>query len=146
MLKSILPLLVAALSGAAMTFQGTVNSALGKKIGVIEMALVVHGVGLAASIIAVVFFGAMPKFTLAKTHPHYFFIGGLLSVVIIVAVAFTIAKTGAALGISVILIAQLVTAVVLDHFGIFTLERIPIGATRIIGTVLMLIGARLLVK
>ncbi|WP_350344828.1 DMT family transporter [Proteinivorax tanatarense] len=146
MIKTILPLLVAAISGAAMTFQGTVNSALGKKIGVIEMSLVVHAIGLAASIIAVIFFGTMPKFTLAKTHPHYFFLGGILGVVIIVAVAFTIARTGAALGISVILIAQLVTAVILDHFGIFTLERIPIGATRVIGTILMIVGARLLVK
>lgn len=145
-IKSFLPIIMAALSGMAMTFQGTFNSALGKKIGVIETSMIVHVVGLVVSIIGVVIWGTFPKISTLRDVPYYSLLGGLLGVLIVAGVAYTISKTGAAFGISIILIAQLLSAVVLDHFGIFTLERIPINITRVIGTILMLVGARFLVK
>lgn len=144
--RNFLPIIMAALSGMAMTFQGTFNSALGKKIGVIETSMIVHIVGLVVSIIGVVIWGAFPRLESLREVPYYSVLGGLLGVLIVAGVAYTISRTGAAFGISIILIAQLLSAVVLDHFGIFTLERIPINLTRVIGTVLMLIGARFLVK
>ena len=42
----ILPLLVAAFSGVAMAVQGSINSALGKVIGLWESTFIVHLVGL----------------------------------------------------------------------------------------------------
>jgi transporter family-2 protein len=145
-IKNFLPIIVAALSGMAMTFQGTFNSALGKKIGVIETSMIVHIVGLIISFLGVLFWGKLPTIESLKDVPYYTVLGGTLGVLIVVGVAFTIARTGAAFGVSVILIAQLLTAVILDHFGIFTLNRIPIDSTRVIGTILMVIGARFLVK
>lgn len=144
--RNFLPIIIAAVSGMAMTFQGTFNSALGKKIGVIETSMIVHIVGLVISILGVIFWGKFPKIEILKDVPYYSFLGGILGVLIVVGVAYTISKTGAAFGISVILIAQLLTAVILDHFGIFTLEKIPINLTRVVGTILMLIGARFLIK
>lgn len=137
---------MAALSGMAMTFQGTFNSALSKKIGVIETSMIVHITGLVVSIVGVIIWGTFPKITTLKDVPYYSLLGGVLGVLIIAGVAYTISRTGAAFGISIILIAQLLSAVILDHFGIFTLERIPINTTRVIGTILMLVGARFLVK
>ncbi len=146
LIKNLLPIIMAALSGMAMTFQGTFNSALGKKIGVIETAMIVHIVGLVVSILGVAIWGTFPRLETIKNVPYYSLLGGILGVLIVGGVAYTISKTGAAFGISIILIAQLLSAVVLDHFGIFTLERIPIDTMRIIGTILMLLGAQFLVK
>lgn len=146
MIKNFLPLIMAALSGMAMTFQGTFNSALGKKIGVLETSMVVHVVGLAVSILCVLIWGTFPKIDTLRNVPYYSLLGGILGVVIVAGVAFTISRMGAAFGISIILIAQLLSAVLLDHFGIFTLDRIPIDTARVIGTVLLVIGARLMVK
>ncbi|QNO16287.1 DMT family transporter [Alkalicella caledoniensis] len=145
-IKNFLPIIMAALSGMAMTFQGTFNSALGKKIGVIETSVVVHVIGLAVSILCVFFWGTFPKISTLRDVPYYSLLGGILGVVIVAGVAYTISRTGAAFGISIILIAQLVSAVVLDHFGIFTLERIPVDTVRIVGTLLMVIGAKLLAR
>lgn len=144
--KLLLPLTVAALSGLAMTFQGAINAALKEKIGVAPMSLAVHAIGLIISIAAVLVFTGMPRVEDFKSAPLYSYLGGLLNVAIIGGVAFAVAKTGATIGISAILFGQLTTAVILDHFGIFTLEKIPFSWIRIAGVALMLVGMRMAIN
>ncbi|MTI95045.1 MAG: DMT family transporter [Firmicutes bacterium] len=146
MLGFLVPLLVAAASGMAMTFQGTINSALSKRIGVGPMSLIVHVVGTILSLFVVIAVTGFPRLEEFKNVPLWAYAGGILNVAIIGGVAYAIARTGATLGISAILIGQLTTAVVLDHLGIFTLERIPISWVRLVGVALMLIGARLTIN
>ncbi|MGI6364661.1 MAG: DMT family transporter [Bacillota bacterium] len=142
-LNLLVPLIIAALSGLAMTFQGAINAALKEKIGVAPMSLTVHLIGLIVSVAAVLFISGTPRLEDFKNAPLYSYLGGLLNVAIIGGVAYSIAKTGATIGISAILFGQLTTAVVLDHFGIFALEKIPLSWVRIIGVVLMLVGMRM---
>ncbi|HOB34443.1 MAG: DMT family transporter [Firmicutes bacterium] len=143
MFKLLLPLAVAALSGLAMTFQGAINAALKEKIGVAPMSLTVHLLGLIVSLAVVLFCTGMPRLSEFKSAPPYAYLGGVINVAIIGGVAYAIAKTGATTGISAILFGQLTTAVVLDHFGIFSLEKIPLSWMRIIGVILMLVGMRM---
>ncbi|HQD20493.1 MAG TPA: DMT family transporter [Bacillota bacterium] len=141
-MKWLVPLITAALSGLAMTFQGAINADLKERVGVVPMSVAVHLIGLIVSLAALVFVG-MPKVQSFKDAPLYSYLGGALNVAIIGGVAWSIAKTGATVGISAILFGQLTTAVVLDHFGIFSLERIPLSWVRLAGVVLMLAGMRL---
>ena len=141
-MKLLLPLIIASLSGLAMTFQGSINAALKDRVGVAPMAVAVHFLGLIVSL-AVLAFSGLPKVTELKSAPLYSYLGGALNVVIIGGVAWAIAKTNATMGISAILFGQLTTAVFLDHFGLFSLERVPFSWVRIIGVALMLIGMRL---
>ena len=146
LIKSLLPLIIAAFSGLAMTFQGAINAALKERIGVAPMSLTVHLVGLIVSLAAVLVLTGMPRIEELKNAPMYSYLGGFLNVAIIGGVAFAISKTGATIGISAILFGQLTTAVVLDHFGIFTLERIPFSWIRIAGVILMLVGMRMAIN
>lgn len=141
-MKWLIPLIIAALSGLAMTFQGAINAALKDKVGVAPMSLTVHLIGLLVSLAAVLVTG-MPSIQKFKNAPFYSYLGGALNVAIIGGVAWAIAKTGATTGISAILFGQLTTAVVLDHFGIFSLEKMPFSWIRLAGVVLMLAGMRL---
>jgi len=145
-IQLLLPLIIAALSGLAMTFQGAINAALKEKIGVAPMSTTVHLIGLIVSLVAVLIFTGMPKISELREAPLYSYLGGVLNVAIIGGVAYAIAKTGATIGISAILFGQLTTAVLLDHFGIFTLERIPFSWIRIAGVVLMLVGMRMAIN
>lgn len=145
-IQLLLPLIIAALSGLAMTFQGAINAALKEKIGVAPMSTTVHLIGLIVSLVAVLIFTGMPKVSELREAPLYSYLGGVLNVAIIGGVAYAIAKTGATIGISAILFGQLTTAVLLDHFGIFTLERIPFSWIRIAGVVLMLVGMRMAIN
>lgn len=110
------------------------------------MSLMVHLIGLVVSLAAVLVLTGMPKVHELREAPLYSYLGGILNVAIIGGVAYSIAKTGATTGISAILFGQLTTAVVLDHFGIFTLEKIPFSWIRIVGVVLMLIGMRMAIN
>ena len=128
-----------------MTFQGAINAALKDKVGVAPMSLTVHLIGLLVSLAAVLVAG-VPSIQNFKNAPFYSYLGGALNVAIIGGVAWAIAQTGATTGISAILFGQLTTAVVLDHFGIFSLEKIPFSWIRLAGVVLMLVGMRLVIQ
>lgn len=142
----IIALIVGALSGSAMTFQGCINSELGQKTGAVVMSLVVQLVGLATALALFVVTGSWRRWGALRGVAWYSILGGgIIGVAIIIGVAYTIPKTGAALGISAILIAQLLTALLCDHFGLFTTTKTPLTWMRIFGTVLMIVGARLLV-
>lgn len=145
-IKLLIPLIIAAFSGLAMTFQGAINAALKEKIGVAPMSLMVHLIGLVVSLAAVLALTGMPKVHELRSAPLYSYLGGILNVAIIGGVAYSIAKTGATTGISAILFGQLTTAVILDHFGIFTLEKIPFSWIRIVGVILMLVGMRMAIN
>ncbi len=144
-------ILVAALSGAAMSFQGALNTLLSKRITLVGTSAAVHVIG--AIVTGVVIAGALllfrdrlPASVDPAATPWYAYLGGVLSVIIIGGVAFAFSVTGAGLGVSVILTAQLAAAMVLDHFGLFELKRIPITWLRAAGVALLIIGTRLVAR
>lgn len=142
----IIALIVAAISGSAMTFQGCINSELGEKTGPFVMALIVQFVGLLTALALFLVTASWRHWgALSKVAWYSILGGGIIGVAIIIGVAYTIPKTGAALGISAILIAQLLTALMCDHFGLFTTTKTPLTWMRLVGTALMIVGARLLV-
>jgi transporter family-2 protein len=141
----ILALIVAAVSGVAMAFQGTLNSALGKVIGLWETTMVVHLIG--AVIVAVLVFGCkMGECDLSKWSqaPWYTYLGALLSIVIIYAVARSMPVAGVASATTAIILGQVFTASLIDHLGLFGMSRVAFSWHRIAGTLLMAGGAWLM--
>jgi len=141
----LLAVAAAALSGLAMTFQGTFNSVLGKRVDVPGMVMVVQVTGLGAGLLAYLVWGRPRKLAGLAGAPWYSLLGGILGVAIIAGVAYALARTGIALGVSVILTAQLATGVVVDHFGLFGVEKVPASWVRLVGAALMVVGTRLMV-
>ena len=138
-------LLIAALSGVTMALQGTLNSVLGKAVGLWEATMIVHIVG--AVIVAVmVFVFKTGVFDLEKwaAAPWYTYLGGLLSVIIVYAVARSIPKAGVAPATTAIIVGQVFTAGLIDHLGLFGLQRIPFNIYRVVGILLMAGGAWLI--
>lgn len=141
MSKSLLALLVAAMAGAAMAVQGTLNSVLGKVIGLLEATFVVHIVGTAVILGAILAvrrgFGDL---TLVGEAPWYTYLGGALGVVIIISVAFSIPRTGVANATTAIIVGQVLAALLIDHFGLFGLKEIPFTWGKGIGLVFLAAG------
>ena len=52
----------------------------------------------------------------------------------------SILKLGPTYAISIILVAQLIAAALIDLFGLFDSEKIGFGFTKIIGVIVMIIG------
>jgi transporter family-2 protein len=134
------------MSGLAMTIQGTFNAILGKRVDLPAMVLAVHVTGLAAAVLVYLFSGRPRRLSGLAEVPWYAHVGGLLGVLIVIGVAYALARTGVGLGVAVILAAQLSTGVVIDHFGWFGTQRIAADGPRLLGVILMIVGAALLAK
>lgn len=137
-----LALLIAALAGLTMALQGTLNAALGKVIGLWEMTLIVHVIG-AVIVGVMIFIFKVETVDIAKwaNAPWYTYLGGILSLLIIYAVARSIPVVGVAPATTAIILSQVLTAGLIDHLGLFGMQRIPFNWYRIAGVFLMASGA-----
>lgn len=139
--------IVATVSGVIMAFQGAVNTTLSKTVGLLEATFFVHLIGLLLTIILLFYFQT-DKFYLQLwlQAPWFSYFGGIFSVAIIYLVAASISKLGVANTTTAIIIGQLLTAIIIDHFGFFRLEPISCSWSQFLGLVLLALGARLLLK
>ncbi|MEC9488609.1 MAG: DMT family transporter [Halanaerobium sp.] len=137
--------LFASLAGLLMAVQGSINSVLGKKVGLWEANLIVHvtGVFVLVLILFLLRVGSSGFHKLSQA-PWYTFLGGLLGVMIIYGVTVSIPKLGVAIATTAIVVAQVSTALVIDHFGLFGLEEVPFSWLKALGLVFLAIGTRLM--
>ena len=143
----LIPMLIAAAAGAAMAFQGAVNAALGKIVGILEATFVVHLVGLAfvAVLLFVLQLGQGSLLKLGQA-PWYLYLGGMLGVAIVYGVTRSIPEIGVAPATTAIVVVQLLTAAVIDHTGLFGLKQLTFAWYRAVGVLFMAGGAFLLLK
>lgn len=136
---------IAALSGAAMALQGTFNAALGKILGLWESTLIVHLLGSVIVLIVLVVLGiGFDNFGKMNQVPWWAYLGGLLSVVIIYAVARSIPQIGVGNATTAIIVAQVSTAILIDCLGLFGMKRIDFQWIDLLGIALLAVGAHIL--
>ncbi len=142
---SIFAFFLAALAGSFMAIQGALNAALGKKIGMLEATMIVLLIGTLAALLALYPLG-LAKGEMGNLFrcPWYFFLGGVLIVLITYGVVASIPSLGVANATTAIVAAQVLTAVLLDHFGLFGLQAIPFSWWKVGGLVMMAVGTRLM--
>ena len=142
-----LPLLLALISGVLMAVQGSLNTALSKVVGLLETTFIVHVTG---TILLVVLLFVFPMgkgdLSVLSEAPWYAYLGGLVGVGIIYLVAASIPAVGVANATTAIIIGQVLTAIIIDHFGLFGLEKVACSWNQIIGLILLVVGAKLLLK
>ena len=138
-------LLLAAVSGAAMALQGTFNAALGKIIGVWESTLLVHVIGSLAALIIILVLGVgFSNYAKITSVPWYAFLGGILNVIIIYLVVRTIPQIGVGNATTAIIVAQILTAVLVDNLGLFGMKKFEFQYLDLLGIALLAVGARIL--
>ena len=132
------------IAGAAMSVQGVMNTRLGEKIGLYESNAFVQGTAFILAIIIAWIFGKGHFGEIIHTNKLYW-LGGVLGILITVTVMIGMGKTSPAIAVSIILIAQLLVAALIDAFGIMGTEKVPFLWNKYAGLVLM-IGGMLLFK
>jgi len=146
-LKLLLPLALAFISGISMAVQGSLNSVLGKIAGLFQATLAVHVI--ASLTVAVILLLQGPgKGSLARLPraPWYVYLGGLLAVLITYAVVTAIPRVGVAPATTAIIVGQVGAAALIDHFGLFGLQKIPFNLLKLAGVALLAVGAWLLLN
>lgn len=132
----------AIISGAAMSVQGVMNTRLGEKIGMYESNMYVQGTAFILSLIVMWIMGSGNLRAIGEINKLYLF-GGVLGLVITLTVMNSMNRLSPTVAISTILIAQLITAALIDAFGWMDSEKIAFDWTKYAGIALMLGGVLL---
>lgn len=122
-----------------MSLQGVFNTRVSEKIGLWETNVFVQGTGLILTLI-ILFFVGNGNFKAIKEVNKFYLLGGVLGALIIFFVMQGITNLGPTYSIATILIAQLLTAGIIDSFGIFGAEQIKFTFSKFIGIGIMIVG------
>lgn len=135
------------LTGALIAVQSVLNSSLGARIGILGSALMLTLISMALILIFIMLFPHTANLrTLPSFSEWYLYFGGILGVVIIVSPIFLVPKLGAAITLTAIVVGQLTVGVVIDHFGLLSAPKIEAGLLRVVGVVLVTLGALFISK
>jgi transporter family-2 protein len=81
-----------------------------------------------------------------RTLPWYVFFAGGFGLIIVGPISFGLPRIGAAGVFTIMIIAQLITAVILDHFGWLQPTVRAVDLTRILGIGIIMIGTWLVIR
>ena len=141
-------ILLVVIAGILNTVQSGSNATLHKTLDrPVWCVVAVFAVALATSLIAALAKGEpFPSTASLARAPWWAWIGGLLGMPYVFSMLLFADKLGSAVFGAVTLSTGIITAVVLDHFGLVGFKQHPVNAWRIVGCVLMIAGSGLIAK
>lgn len=137
--KMIIGIMYSLIAGILVATQNVFSTRISEKVGMWETTVIVHLVGLVVAIILASFLGNGNYKNVVEVNKVYL-LAGAVGVGIIYSVPMGISTLGASFGITLIVIAQLGFATVIDTLGLFGSERIPFDGTKLTGIIIMIIG------
>ncbi len=134
--------LLAVIAGISLSLQKAVNARLGERLGLMESSFANHAVGavIAAALLVV---GIRTGTFVTTGVPWYLFMGGCIGLIMIVLINYAFPIIGATATLICMILSQLSSSVIVDHCGLFNGCVIHVDTGRIIGVILVLIGAGL---
>lgn len=131
--------LVSIAAGVAMSVQGIFNTRLSEKIGSWETNLIVQGIGFLITLVIFLFLDHNNMKNIRNVNKLYL-LGGVLAVVITYTVMAGISSLGPTFAIATILVAQLISAAIIEHLGLFDTTCCRFTANEFMGVALMIAG------
>jgi transporter family-2 protein len=139
-----LPLALAVVAGIFIAIQAPTNAILSKASGSPVVAafisFVVGTVALGAMVAASSGRVLSPEL---RGVPWYAWAGGLYGAFFVAMAAFAAPRIGVATMLTAAIGGQILSALLLDHFGLLGLARQPVSMERVAGAALVLLGAML---
>lgn len=132
-------LIISIIAGISMAIQGVFNTRVSEKIGITETNLIVQGIAFLLSIIVFFILGSHDFKNFKEVNKLYLF-GGAFGVIIVYSVMVAIGKLGPTYAIAAILVAQLLTASIIESFGLFNSQQIKFSLNEFVGISLMIFG------
>lgn len=132
-------------AGVGIPILAALNAQLGARIGSPTVAAVVlFCVALLAAIVVMLLTRGTAGFGLVAAQPWYLFAGGLLVAFYVLSVTFVAPRFGVGNAVFVVLLGQMISAAVIDQFGLFGAIVRPITAMRAAGIGFMALGLLLI--
>ena len=137
-----IPLALAVIAGVLMSVQAPTNAMLGKASG---SPVVAAFISFLVGTLALGAAGAAGSGRLLapelRVVPWYAWLGGLYGAFFVAIAAFGAPRIGVGPLLTAAIGGQLIGAVILDHYGLLGLDRQPVSIEKVVGVVLVLVGA-----
>ena len=133
-------------AGIGIPILATFSAGLGTRLGSpVAAAAILFTVALVATLLALAVKGA-PALAAMATAPKHLFLGGLLIAFYVLSITIIAPKFGVGNAIFFVLLGQLASAALIDHFGLFGARITPLSLSRSAGIALMAAGVFLTQK
>lgn len=90
--------------------------------------------------------GEIPNLIVESSIPFYSYLGGLFVVFYVLIMTWIALKFGVGNAISFVLLGQIISMAIIDHFSLLDASYHPISAQRFVGIILMAIGVLMSVR
>ncbi|MGB3848063.1 DMT family transporter [Sphingopyxis sp. YF1] len=129
------------LTGVGIPILAALNGGLGARLGSpMAASMILFGLAFLIATAGALMTGSVGQIRFSGDIPFHFYFGGLFVAFYVIAVTFIAPRFGVGNAIFFVLVGQLASAAVIDHFGLFGSMRFPIDAKRIAGIALMVAG------
>jgi transporter family-2 protein len=88
----------------------------------------------------------VPDMGTIKSAPGFSFLGGVVVAIYVVMITIITPKLGVGSAIGLIVTGQIISAICIDHFGLFNAAIRTVSMTRIAGMLLMILGIYLVMR
>jgi transporter family-2 protein len=134
--------------GVALPFQVAMNGQVREALGhPLWGALTNFAVGMVAlAVVAALMRVPLPTGAMLAKAPSWAWWGGIIGQMYIMSAILAGPKLGSATFFAIIIAGQLLTSLILDHFGVLGFPHNPMNFWRIAGVIMLIAGAVLVVK
>lgn len=134
-------MVISVISGILMSVQGVFNSEVTKQTGIWIAAAFVQITAFVVCIVAWFVTGRESSFlAVVSTRPVYLLSGGIIGAFITYTVIIGMNTLGPAQSVLFIITAQIISAYLIELFGMFGVEKSSFQWTKLIGALIMVIG------
>lgn len=134
-----------AIGGLAGAVQAAVMGELGGRVGVAPALVFAVGVSLTCTLaLLLVWERSFDGVRAAFNEPLWLWVGGVMSVLIVLAITIATPRIGVAATIGIVIAGNLVMAALIDQFGLLGQDQVAISWPRLVGLMLLAAGATLL--
>jgi transporter family-2 protein len=132
-------------AGVTIALQPSINARLAQKVGVLESACISFAVGTLALLLIVLLTGRGTVRGLGNAA-WWEWTGGILGAIFVSTTIFVVPRIGTTAAMAATIAAQLITGLILDHYGAFGLREIHFDLKRALGCALLAYGVILIGK
>jgi len=138
-------IIIAVIGGIAVALQGQFMGLMDKNIGTLESVFITYASGGIIAALAMIASrgGNLKAF---QTVPWYALSSGLVGLVIIGAIGYTVPRLGLSKAFTIIVTSQFLVAAILDNYGLLGAAVRPMELSRLAGMALLVGGVWLIVR
>lgn len=140
-------ILAAAVGGGLLAAQGPIFARMAVHAGgALQAGMIAFGLGfLALAVLYIATGSTLPRLDDLKAAPGWVWFGGVIGAAMVLLSIVAVPRIGVGTFLTAVICGQLLAAIAYDHVGAFGMPASVIDTSKVIGALLLLVGAYLIV-